>query len=93
MAGILGRLTGLDAIRDEMKQRVDEVLKAGAEWKETAEKLTKTIQELTETIREGRNVNLKPVKADLRKLSKETEKLAQAFNHHRQTLAALMERI
>jgi len=93
MAGILGKLTGLDSLRDEMKKRVDEVLKAGAEWKEAAEKLTKTIQDLTEAIKEGQNVNLKPVKADLKRLTKETAKLARAFDNHRQTLAAIMERI
>jgi len=75
-----------------MKKRVDEVLKAGAEWQATAEKLTKALEELTKTI-QRENRNLKPIKTDLKKLSRETKKLAGAFNNHRQTLVDLMERI
>jgi chromosome segregation ATPase len=93
MAGILGKLAGLDSIREDMKKRVDEVLKAGSDWKITAEKLTKTLEELTETIQRGNPGDLKPIKTELKKLSRETRKLAAAFNNHRQTLASLMEKI
>jgi len=76
-----------------MKKRVDEVLKAGAEWQATAEKLTKALEELTKTIQRENPGNLKPIKTELKKLSRETKKLAGAFNNHRQTLVDLMERI
>jgi chromosome segregation ATPase len=93
MAGILGKLAGLDSVREDMKKRVDEVLKAGSDWKATAEKLTKALEELTETIQRGNPGELNPIRTDLKKLSRETRKLAAAFNNHRQTLANLMEKI
>jgi chromosome segregation ATPase len=93
MAGLLGKLAGLDSMREDMKKRVDEVLKAGMEWKATAERLTKALEELTETIQKGSPGDLKPIKTDLKKLSRETRKLAATFNNHRQTLANLMEKI
>ncbi len=105
MAGILGKLAGLGSMREDMKKRVDEVLKAGAEWQATAEKLTKALEELTETIQKGNPAvwsvfgdlnkagDLKPIKIELKKLSRETRRLATAFNNQRQTLANLMEKI
>jgi len=93
MAGILGKLAGLDTLKEDMKKRVDEVLKAGSEWKATAEKLTKALEELTETIQKGNPGDLKPLRTEVKKLSRETRKLAAAFNNHRQTLANLMEKI
>jgi hypothetical protein len=93
MASILGKITGLDTIREEMKQRVNEILKCGNEWKLTAEKLNETLQKLIETIEKGSSVDLNPVKSDLKKLSVQTGKLAKAFEAHRKTLSNLTEKL
>lgn len=87
MAGILGKIVGLDSIREDMKKRVDEILKAGNEWNKTAERLTQALEKLSET------KEMDPIKGDLKRLAKQTGKLARAFEAHRQTLANLTEKI
>lgn len=49
MAGILGRLTGLDEFRKELKQRTDELLAASVEWKQATHELSCAIRELDKT--------------------------------------------
>jgi len=93
MAGVLSRLAGLDTIREDMKKRVDEILKAGNEWQRTAEKLTKTIQTLIETIEKGNPKDLQPIKGELKKLTTQTRRLAKAFQQHRKTLNTLARKL
>jgi chromosome segregation ATPase len=90
---ILGKIAGLDAIRDEMKRRVEEILRAGNEWRATAEKLAQAIQELTEAIEKGEKSSVPQVKDELKKLSSQTARLARAFEAHRRTLESLASKI
>jgi ribosome-binding protein aMBF1 (putative translation factor) len=90
---ILGKITGLDAVRDEMKQRVDEILKAGNEWKIAAEKLAQTIQTLTQAIEKGEKSDLTPIKGELKKLNSHTMRLARAFEAHMRTLETLSRKL
>jgi len=51
MAGILGRLTGLDELRRELKERTDELLRASAEWKQATNDLTHAVREHQKTVK------------------------------------------
>jgi len=90
---ILGKITGLDAVRDEMRNRVNEILKCGNEWKITAEKLNQTLEKLIEAIEKGNPTDLGPVKSDLKKLATQTRKLALAFEAHKKMLSSLSEKL
>ena len=79
-------LTG--KIRQEMRERVNEILAYGREWVQTAQKLTEALNNLTEEIRKG-NVDPKSLKAVGRatsRLAKETSRLAKAVENHSSTL-------
>jgi hypothetical protein len=93
VAGILGKLAGIDTIREDMRKRVDEILRAGNDWKTTAEKLTGSLQVLIEAIQKGNPQDLQPIKSDLKSLSTQTRRLARAFEAHRETLASLIRKI
>jgi len=81
-------LTDLFGIKSEMRKRVDEVLKAGAEWNKTAQNLTDTLKELTKAIYEGKAQPeaLKPLGPSIKNLGKQTSNLAKAFTSYQQTL-------
>jgi len=51
MSGILGRLTGLDELRRELKERTDELLRASAEWKKATNDLTHAVREHQKTVK------------------------------------------
>jgi len=94
MAGIIGDLVS-GKLRAEMKQRVDEILKCGEKWDETARELVKALDRLTDAIQKG-NVDTSGVRSVARsskKLSKETRNLAQAFINHRAFLQKIVERV
>lgn len=85
---VLDALLG-SSIRGEMKRRVDQVLKAGHEWTETAEKLNKTLKELTKAIYEGDAKTVKPIGAPIRKLANQTGKMSKALTNYTKTLSKL----
>lgn len=91
--GVLGDLLS-GRIRTEMKQRVDEVLKCGNEWGQTAQKLTEALNRLTETVQKGNidPANLKVVTSGARKLAKETQRLTKAFETLDKTLGNVVTR-
>jgi len=81
-------------LRAEMRQRVDEVLKCGNEWSQTARELIEALNRLTDSIKKG---NPNPLDAKLvaqgtRKLAKETRRLTKAFEAHNKTLAEILRR-
>jgi uncharacterized coiled-coil DUF342 family protein len=86
-------LTG--RLRTEMRQRVDEILKRGNEWNQTAGKLTEALNRLTDTIKESKfdPSNLKPMNKDLRKLSKTTIQLKMAFESYNKFLQEYLPRV
>ena len=49
MAGIFSRLTGLDEVRKELKQRTDELLAASVEWKQATTNLANAVREHQKT--------------------------------------------
>jgi len=81
-------------IRAEMKQRVDEVLKAGEEWNKTAKELTEALNRLTNAVLTGSPdpADAKLVARAARKLGKETARLTRAFEAHGQTLEKVLAR-
>jgi len=94
MAGIFGKIVGLESIREELKQRVNELLKAGEEWRKTADRLTAAIENLTAEIKSGRNPkNLRTIKADLRKLAAETRNLSNSFGKVYRIVEEVSEKI
>jgi len=79
-------------LRQEMRQRVDEVLKCGNEWSQTAHKLIEALDRLTGSIQKG-NPNPADVKAIARgskQLAKETRRLTRAFEAHNKTLEKIL---
>jgi len=91
---ILGDLlTG--KLRQEMRERVDEIITYGKEWIQTAQKLTEAINNLTEEIRKG-NVNPKSLKSLNRtasKLAQQTANLTKALISHNETLQKILSKI
>jgi len=81
-------------LRQEMRQRVDEVLKSGNDWNQAARELTEALNKLTEAVQKG-NFNPsfpKSVAQSARKLAKETTKLTRAFEAHSKTLSEILRR-
>jgi len=77
-----------------MRQRVDEVLKSGNEWSQTARELIAALNRLTDSIEKG-NPNpsdSKMVVRGSRKLAKETGRLTRAFEAHNKTLDEILRR-
>lgn len=92
MAGIIGKLTGLDTIREDMKKRVDEIIKVGESWNKTANQLIKSLNELKETIQES-HTDLRPINKNLSKLATQTKRLSKAFEAHRRTLNRILGKL
>jgi len=51
MSGILSRITGLDELRRELKERTDQLLRASVEWKQATNDLTHAIREHQKTVK------------------------------------------
>jgi len=79
-------------LRAEMKSRVDEVLKAGNVWNQTAQELIGAINKLVDAIQKGdfNPSNPKSVAQAAKKLAKETKRLTKAFEDHNKTLAQVL---
>lgn len=80
-------------LRQEMRQRVDEVLRCGNEWNQTAQKLIEALNKLTDSIQKGNTIpaNAKQVATGARKLAKETQRLTRAFEAHNKTLSEILK--
>jgi len=80
-------------LRQEMRQRVDEVLKCGNEWSQMAQKLVEALDRLTDSIQKGNpNPDMKTVARGAKQLAKETRRLTNAFQAHNKTLGELLAR-
>jgi len=87
-------------IRKEMKTRIDLILKAEAEWSETAKKLIEALDRLTEAVEAGNSAD-KTVPIDrsiavsqgARRLAKDTKRLVKAVKSHRKTLEKISAKI
>jgi len=81
-------------LRQEMRQRVDEVLKCGNEWSQAARDLIEALNRLTDSIKKGNpdpSIPKSVVRAS-RKLAKETARLTRAFEAHNKTLSEILRR-
>jgi len=81
-------------LRQEMRQRVDAVLRAGNEWCSTARDLVEALNKLTNSIQQG-NVNPVDVKImakSARTVAKKTEALTKAFLAHNKMLSEVLAR-
>lgn len=76
------------AIRKEMKERVDEVLKSADAWNKSADLLTAELAKLNQAITEGKvdSSILKPLGSSIKKLTASNGKLSKAFTEYTQTL-------
>lgn len=92
MAGILEKLAA-GTIREEMKRRVDEIIRAGAEWSKAAKELEATLNRLIEAIEKNEQFNLKPVNAGLSNLAKKTHQLTKALESHKEVLNKILTKI
>jgi len=81
-------------LRQEMRQRVDEVLKCGNEWSQTAKELIEALNKLSGTVQKGNPDPsvFKSVSRAGRKLAKETARLTRAFEAHNNTLEKILTR-
>ena len=81
-------------LRTEMRQRVDEILKCGNQWDQTARGLIEALNRLTDSIQKG-NLDpsgVKPIAQGTRKLAKETRSLTQAFKSYQTILEKMLTR-
>jgi len=92
MAGLIEKFA-MGTIREDMKKRVDEVIRAGAEWNKTAKELEATLNRLIEAIQKGNPVDLNPVNSNLAKLAKQTKHLSEAFENHRRVLTQILTKL
>jgi len=83
-------LTG--KLRDEMRQRVDEVLRAGSEWSKTARDLIEALNRLTEAIEKGNTKPSKTISRVARQLARQTKRLTKAFENHNKTLEKIVRK-
>jgi len=91
---LLGNLLA-GKIRSEMKERVEQILKAGNEWNQTANKLIESLNSLTAAIQQGKvdPISLNSVVAVGKSLSKNTARLAKSFQAYDRTLNRLVEKL
>jgi len=93
MAILSDILTG--RIRQEMKSRVEQVLKAGDDWSRTAKELIVAMDRLTEAIKSG-SVDPKSLEGMVKgtkHLAANTEKLTKAFTNFNGTLERTLTKI
>ena len=91
---LIGEILG-GKIRQEMKTRVDQVLKAGDEWSKTAKELIMALDKLTDAIKAG-NIDpssMEPVVKGVKHLSSDTRQLEKSFNYFNKTLEKTLTKI
>ena len=94
MSSIIGDLL-TNRIRSELRNRVEQILKAGEEWSKAARELTEALDRLTEAIKNG-GVDKSAVRSVVSKtsrLSRETKKLTRAFEMQTKTLEKALAKI
>lgn len=55
MAGIIRKLTGIDELRKELRERVEQLLNSSHEWVLASKKLSKDIKSLEKTVKKFAN--------------------------------------
>lgn len=79
-------------LRNEMKERVDTILKAEEEWSRTAKDLIVALDKLTKAVENG-NVDastIKPVTKGVTGLTRSTKLLSKGFSSHANTLSKIL---
>lgn len=86
---MLGRVFGIDGIREDLKKRVDEIIKAGDEWNKTAKRLADVQESLVRAIETHSPLELGDVKTGTKNLWKETKRLSKAHEDLSKTLVTV----
>lgn len=79
-------------LRNEMKERVDTILKAEEEWSRTAKELIVALDKLTKAVENG-NVDastIKPVTKGVTGLTRSTKRLSQSSSSLTSTLTKIL---
>ncbi len=84
-----------EAIRGEMRKRVDEILKSGAEWCSASKSLEASVSALAKAITEGKvpPETLKPLEASVKNLAGKTTRLAKAFTKYNVTVEKIAKEL
>jgi hypothetical protein len=99
MAGIFGGILE-STIRKEMKNRIDEVLRCGREWDESAKALKASIDNLVAEFKaaatKGVPVDpaaIKEIGSPISRLCQKTDKLAKGFESYTKTMTKISEKL
>lgn len=94
MAGVIGNVLK-SAVREEMRRRVDQVLKAGEDWNGEARQLTAALNNLIKLVEQGKMnpKDLEPVKKNMKQLSRRTGTMATALTNYTSTLRRVNEKL
>ena len=99
MAGIFGNLLE-GTIRKEMKSRIEEILRCGHEWDETAKALKYSLDKLTTELQNAsaKGIPLDPaatkaISAPLMRLCRSTDRMAKGFEGYTKTMTKISEKL
>jgi len=99
MAGLFGGILE-STIRKEMKNRIDEVLRCGQEWDQTAKALKTSIDNLVAEFKaaaaKGVSVDpaaIKEIGPPITRLCKNTDRLAKGFESYTRTMTKISEKL
>jgi hypothetical protein len=99
MAGLLGGLLE-STIRKEMKNRIDEILRCGAEWNESAKILKNTLDKLITELQNAtaKGIPLDPaamkaISSPVTRLCKSTDRMARGFEGYSKTMTKISEKL
>lgn len=99
MAGIFGNILE-STIRKEMKNRIDEVLRCGREWDQSAKTLNASIDNLVAALKAvaEKSIPLDPaaikeLSSPTTRLCKVTDRLAKGFENYTKTMTKISEKL
>jgi len=96
MSGFFGSILE-STIRKEMKNRIDEVLRCGQEWDQTAKALKTSIDNLVAELKaKGVSVDpaaIKEIGPPITRLCKNTDRLAKGFESYTRTMVKISEKL
>ena len=99
MSGFFGGILE-STIRKEMKSRIDEILRCGREWDETAKTLKNSLDKLTTELQNAtaKGIPLDPaaakaISSPVTRLCKSTDRMAKGFEGYTKTMTKISEKL
>lgn len=99
MAGIFGNILE-GTIRKEMKSRIEEILRCGHEWDETAKALKNSLDKLATELQNAsaKGIPLDPaavkaISSPVTRLGKSTDRMAKGFEGYTKTMTKISEKL